>query len=205
MLLFSQPPLCFSALHAEMTLEVSGALPPWLEEELQSAFSLYAVADSLPAGSLGPLLRALGQNPTAAEISDTLVAAGLPADAPLTHADVHAILAGKLDASTGGTGGGGVAGAGSVADARAAFECMAGPDGCIGREELARVLDSLGADASAAALDRDAAAMLAAAHAAGGGAAPGSATARIGFAEFIAVLRQTSAASPPPAAVGRKK
>lgn len=187
---------------SEMTV-----LPTWLEEELGAAFAVYAGSDtdtSLPAGSLGPLLRALGQAPTAAEISDTLAAAGLRADAPLSRADVRAILAVKLDASASGHGSG-TAGAGSMADARVAFECMAGPDGCIGREELARVLDSLGAETGAAALDRDAAAMLAAANAACGGGAPGDATARIGFAEFVAVLKHSLSASPPPSSVGRKR
>ena len=159
-------------------------LPSWLAIEVDHAFSAYAQpgpggsSAMLPAASLGPLLRALGQAPTPAEISDLLSAAAAAAGAPappaaLTCADVHRLLAGKLSDESARDHG-----------ARAAFECMAGADGCISRGDLARVLESLGAVGGDADLD----AMLAVCGARG-------ADARVAFADFAAVLASSAAAA----------
>jgi len=166
-------------------------LPDWLASEVDAAFDAYSQpppgggARTLPVAALGPLLRALGQAPTSAEIADWLAerrqrgqdadtaAAAAAAAAALSRADVHALIAARVPADEAGAG---AAGDDVDVDARAAFECMAGPDECVARADLARVLQSLGAAADARDLD----AMLAAA-----GQPPDG---RVPFAAFVAVL-----------------
>lgn len=166
-------------------------LPADVETEVAAAFALYAGgagALEIAPPQLAPLLRALGQVPTAAEVADLLEACDLDGNHSLSLDEVRALLAYKFAES-----------AADHHDARPAFDGLAGADGVVTRDDLARVLASAGG----AFTDADIDAMFAAA-----GVERGSGAA-VDFAGFCAVLDATAArgaeAEPPPAAGGGSK